>query len=259
MSNIRKIIERVQKLLAASKSENEHEAALAASRAAKLMEEYNLSEALIRVHDHTAKAEPIIDGVRLVDATKKRSAWRESIADAVAKSLGCKTYLMESKTVCFGREGATQAWNYTCQYLFREVDRLADEAWDREGGEALEAGQSIKRWKNAFRVGAAYAVAARLYEQTAASKLVREERIRAVAEDRVGAATSNYEQALMVVDRDETEFQSAYAARSAKFGTAKSVGQVSSRTGYHAGKEAGQNVTLGGGRAGLPSGQGRLK
>jgi hypothetical protein len=259
MSNIRKIIDRVQKLLAASKSENEHEAALAASRAAKLMEEYNLSEALIRVHDSTIKPEPIVDGVKLVNATKKRSAWRESIADAVAHSLGCRTYLVGGRnTVCFGREGATQAWNYTCQYLFREVDRLADEAWDRESAEALAVGQTIKRWKNAFRVGAAYAVAARLYEQTNASKSDRKAQVDAVLRTQ-SSLLDDDGQALMVVDRDEHEFANAYAARSAGFVSLRSVGQVSSRTGYNAGKEAGQRVHLGGGRGGLPAGQGSLK
>jgi hypothetical protein len=250
--SIQKVIERVQKFLAVSRSDNEHEAALAASRAAKLMEEYNLSEAMLRVEDTSRAAEPIVDGVKLVDQTKKRSAWREAIATSVAMSLGCHVYISNGNTVCFGREGATQAWNYTSQYLFREVDRLADEAWDREGAAARKVGQSIRRWKNSFRVGAAGAIATRLRNEANETRGQRRVRIH-------NEYAESSDLALQVVEKDEHEVESAYANRSRTFSNLGAIGSVSSRTGYTAGREAGSSMALGGGRAALGAGQGRLK
>lgn len=258
--SIDKIISRVQKLLSMSKSDNEHEAAQAAARASALMAEYNLSEAMLRVEDSSRGAEAIVEGRLSDQQTKKRSAWRELIADAVASSLGCVTYLSKtSETVCFGREGATQAWNYTSQYLFNEVDRLADEAWDREGMAAMRVGQRIRSWKNAFRVGAAAVVASRLRDATAAQRDERVAKRQGVQSVVHPKPATTEQQALMVMERDEQEVKNAYAERTKGFVKSAGVGRVTSRTGYNAGREAGASVALGGGRAALGAGQGRLK
>ncbi len=259
--SIDKIISRVQKLLSMSRSDNEHEAAQAAARASVLMAEYNLTEAMLRVEDSSRAAEVIVTDVPIYDPTKKRTAWRESIASAVAKSLGCRMFISASNAItAFGREGATQAWNYTCQYLFNEIDRLADVAWEREGVEAADAGQSIRRWKNAFRVGAASIVAARLRDATKAAQEARGLKRRAM-EPTYTASPNKESQALMIMERDEQEVETAYMDmyKQRNFRNLGGIGTVSSRTGYNAGREAGGTVSLGGGRAALGAGMGRLK
>lgn len=237
MPDLNRVIERVKALLAVSKSDNEHEAALAAERAAELMATYRLEEAQLRVDDTSRAAEDIKERVLLDNTTKKRVAWKELIADGVAKSLGCHLYLTGEGPAVFGREGATQAWRYTCQYLFNEVNRLADEAWEAEAFEATLAGHTIKKWKNSFRVGCAQSIIMRLYE-TAKPK----------------PASSN-EQALMIIDKDDMELESQYNIMAEGFTKADAIGYISNRTGYKAGLDAGQDLPLGGGRAGLPEGQ----
>lgn len=240
MPDINRIIDRVRKMLEVSRSDNVHEASLAAERAAEMMAEYNLTEAQLRVDDTSREAEGIKDRV-LLDGkpTKKRVAWKELIADGVAKSLGCHLYLTEDGPAVFGREGATQAWKYTCAYLFNEVNRLAEEAWNEECVMAAIAGHTPKRWKNAFRVGCAQSIIMRLYESAEKPKV---------------KANPN-QKALMVIRADEKEVESEYHKFSEKFGRASSIGLVSNRTGYKAGRETGEKMNLGGGRAALPEGQ----
>ena len=62
---IDKAIDRVRKMLALSKGTNEHEAALAASKAAQLVEQFQLTEAMIRIDEPAAKPEPIEKSARL--------------------------------------------------------------------------------------------------------------------------------------------------------------------------------------------------
>lgn len=241
MPDISRIIDRVKKMLAVSKSDNEHEAALAAQRAASIMEEYQLTEAQLRVEDTSRAAEPIVAGT-LPETTKKRVAWKEYIAQGVAKSLGCHVYLAAGNVLTtVGREGAVQAWAYTTTYLYNEVERLADEAWEREGYRAEGVGQSIRKWKNSFRVGAGQSIMMRLYE------------------DKAPPPANTTEQALMIIEKDDQEVQSEYVKITGNFGQASSIGLASNRTGYKAGREAGQQMQLGGGRAALPEGQRHIK
>jgi hypothetical protein len=241
MPDLSRIIDRVRKMLAVSKSDNEHEAALAAQRAASIMEEYHLTEAQLRVEDASRAAEPITAGA-IPEPTKKRVAWKEFVAQGVAKSLGCHVYLAEGNILtAVGREGAVQAWVYTTQYLYNEVDRLADEAWLREGLNAQGAGQSIRKWKNSFRVGAGQSIMMRLYE------------------DKAPPPANTTEQALMIIEKDDLEVQNAYVKITDRMGTAGAIGYASNRTGYKAGREAGNNMHLGGGRAALNEGQRHIK
>ena len=146
MSNIDKILDRVRKLFAlADHSDNEAEAALAASRAAKLMEEYQLTEAFVRLDNPEVKAEPIVREARLEpDApltNRKRIAWKETISSVVAKDLGVHEFFRwhtsfggrrSADVRGFGRESAVQTWQYTCQYLWRQIDELAEQAATRQ-------------------------------------------------------------------------------------------------------------------------------
>jgi hypothetical protein len=236
MGDLTHVISRVRKMLAVSKSDNEHEATLAAQRAAAIIEEYHLTEAQLRVEDDNKKAEPINQRVTL-GGGKKRVAWKELIADGVAKSLGCHIYLTEEGPACFGRESATQAWSYTCQYLFNEVNRLADEAWEDECVMAAIAGYTPKKWKNSFRVGCAQSIIMRLYDSV----------------DKKVVDTST--KALMIIESDQIEVNSEYHKFTEKMGKASAIGLVSNRTGYKAGLEIGQKIELGAKRAGLKEGQ----
>jgi len=273
--SIEKILDRVRKLLSLSEhSGSEHEAALAASRAAALMEQYQLSEALVRLDDANAKPEPILRDERLEpDAPqigRKRVAWKEAISNAVAKDLGVREYYRyrtawtghtmrrTADVRGFGRETAIQTWRYTCEYLWRTVDELADKAWIAEGDDESSMG-TVRAWKNSFRVGCASKISERIFANRKATR----ETAKAVREAAIKASTNETREslALSIIERDQAEVDAEYANMASRWGgrSAAGIGSTSSTDGYGAGRAAGDRVSLGGKRAALGAGQGRLK
>jgi hypothetical protein len=268
-----KAIDRVRKLLNLAQGTSEHEAASAAASAAALIEQFNLTEAMIRLDEPEAKPEPIEKRGRLEPDLpshgRKRVAWKETIAQATASDVGVKIYWVAHVDMCgFGRESAIQTWRYTFAYLCRAVDELADKAWDSEGYRSYE---TVRAWKNAFRVGCAQRLSVRLYEERMARRKAHvahevdaSERANAHDGDKasvdaaIGAAREC--QALAVVAKDQAQVDQEYASYSKGWrGTIGSIGQTSSRDGYSAGRAAADRVSLGGKRAGLKAGQGRLR
>lgn len=270
-ASIAKITDRVRKLLALSENtHSEAEAANAAERAARLMEEYEITEVMLRIEDPSKRAEPIVKA-RLepdeeeklsddepkfpTDLHNKRVAWKETLASAVAKDLGVKMYYWSrslggrkrTDIRGMGRESAIHAWRYTYQFLCRQVDELAEEAWKQgDGGYA-----SARAWKNAFRVGCATRIAIRLAEKRVKHRTERQET--------ADQADPTAVVALAVVEKDRAEVDEAYARYSKGWGTTSSVGSTSSYDGYQAGDAAGATASLGGGKGALPAGQARIK
>lgn len=254
--NIDKITNRVRKLLELADHGTEHEAASAASQAAALMDEYQLSEALIRLDEPSKPAEPVVN--ELLEpahetANIKRVAWKEAIADSVAMDLGIKVYYWTEErngrnrtdVRGMGRESAIQTWRYTCSYLWNTVNELAETAFTNNGY------GSPRAWKGAFRLGAAIRIATRLNE----SRKVKNSELVLKKAGLVGKESL----ALTVVEKDREEVDAAYAEYSKGWkGNTSNVGQISSQDGYEAGKAAGDSISLGSARAGLTAGQGRL-
>lgn len=270
MSNINKILDRVRKLLALSEnSPSENEAALAAANAAKLMEEYQLTEALVRLDAPVLPAEKIVTEQLdpVTNEARKRVAWRETISAAVAEDCQVREYFRyrtvgtypnlakQTNVVGMGRESSVQTWRYTTQYLCRVVDELADSAWKSSS----DPHSSSRAWKNAFRVGCASRIAVRLAEARRSRVMTREAQV-AHAMATLNVDDDRASQALTIVDRDKDQLDSAWAAVKKNFtrGSAPSIGQVTSSDGYQAGRAAGDRVELNSSRTGLPAGQGRL-
>lgn len=263
MSNLHKIIDRVRKLLAlADNAGSEAEAANAAAQARKMMEEYSLEEALVRLDEPSKPAEKILKNELLENARtpyqSNRTGWKEVLSRAVAEDLGVKMYYWSkhngsrrcTEMMGMGRESAIQAWRYTYQYLCRAVEDMCKEAC------AEDDARSGKAWTNAFKVACASRIAVRLFE---AKKAKQVDAKAAVAEAMPNITPEQRELALTVVEKDAAEVEREYDDFSKDFGKSiRSVGQVSSADGYNAGRQAGDKISLGGGRAGLTAGQGRL-
>jgi hypothetical protein len=239
-----KITDRIRKLLELSKSDNEHEAAAAAARAATLMAEYAVTEAMLEVSDSEHKSEPIVEGeLAEQDQTKTKTAWRVAVGSAVAKSFDCRTFFMFNNLVALGRTSSVNAWRYTCAYLFQVIDRLADGAW-ASTGQAYGA----RGWKNAFRLGAATVVAQRLLanvrERAAAQAKVAQQLAGEVSEVSPGQALARASQALAIVARGQAEVNATFEARTKDFKASRPIGVTSSRSGFEAGKAAGHTIPL---------------
>jgi hypothetical protein len=240
-----KIIDRVQKLLRlASNAGSEVEAALAASRAADLMREYSLSEAEIRAVEGDRPAESIAKEYTASE-DRHKVAWKGVIAAAVAHTLGARMFWIGGSIKFFGRLSACQAGAYTSQYLWNEVNRLANAACS----EAECISVSARAWKSSFRMGCSSRIAQRLYQED------RDRAIRAKSESAMSAPTpvqSPSPLALAIIDHDAKEVEEEYETYSKHFRKTRcsSAGRKS-HDGFSSGRAAGERVSLGGHHAGL--------
>lgn len=252
------VVDRVRKLLAlAAGAANDHEAALAAQRAADLMARHALDEAMVRAAASPEAPAPSAAPIRasmglygpeypLTAPPARRVAWHETLIQGVATSLGLRLWWSGRWAYAYGREDAGAAWRYLVAYLINTVDRLASEA------EAPYAA-SVRKFRADFRYGCAQRVAYRLDRhrwETVRARRAEAERADAAATD---GALVRQAAALDVVERDEREVNEGYLAFAKGFSTRAAVGRVARGSGYEQGYAAGATVALGGGR-GLGSG-----
>lgn len=112
------ILEKIKKLLALSKSPNEHEAALALQKAQVLMERYSITEEAIQTIDIGEADTP---------ATVKRSParWEMGLVRTIRRAFGCDSFLdcdTNSATWVFiGSGPAPEIAAYVFQTLCRQV------------------------------------------------------------------------------------------------------------------------------------------
>lgn len=157
MTEIEKIMDRIRKLLALSKSANEHEAARAAERAQALLARYNLQIADL---DQSSNMEVELDSELKTDA----GPWRRALGSQVAPMFFCR-YLFSGFEK--GRTTYDEHWFIGAPhnivvaklifiYLCKTVDRLA-----REGARKLPASQRSP-YRVSFRNAATLRLCARI-------------------------------------------------------------------------------------------------
>lgn len=162
MKNIdRKIIDRIKKLLSLGKSSNEHEAALASTRARELLTEYNieLSEVIL-----DSKEKEFLE-VEESEIEVKRGRWYSFLAGDVAHLFDCRYFRMSSyrrnpykkspyRIVFIGTKVDVEIATYTFTFLRKEVTRFTD-------GNCVD-----KRNKNSYRLG----ILSRIHERISEEK-----------------------------------------------------------------------------------------
>jgi len=117
-----RIIERVRKLLALSSSSNEHEAALAAAHAQRLLSEHNLSMSELEVQEEGA-------GEAELQVAKTVFKWLSSLFATVANAFDCFPIVTTTHTcsrlrfIGVGDDPGVAAC--TLQFLIKELRRLA--------------------------------------------------------------------------------------------------------------------------------------
>ena len=179
-----KVIEKIQKLLRLASSTNQHEAALAASRAAELMLEHQLTEAKIAVLGGDGPQEAISE-TDIASVGSKVVHWKGLIVRGLCDAFGTSFFWSwytkpnpkdpwkTTRTVnvrIVGRATETQTVSYMFAYLAKEVDRLADEAYNPEQDENrifMAVNVASRKWKESFRLGASQEICSRLQEQRA--------------------------------------------------------------------------------------------
>ena len=245
------IVARVRKLLELAANNNSpEEAAQATARAQELMFKYSIGEADLEVIETEREAEPVENNI-IHDEGKKRDVWKSSLATVLANAFGCKCYFSTEggfRLHVVGIRSATQTVAYLFGYIQLEIGRLSDEAWKAHKSETK---QSVKTWKNSFRLGAVNTISNRLAEQTRAQNAVIVEIKRKAA----GGQTPG----LSLYQADQERVETEYKTLRQKLGL-RSVRsrQRTNMSAYSRGADAGSGLSLGGGR-GLGASKTRLE
>ena len=129
--SISPIIEKVQRLLALSKSANIHEASAAANAANKLIDTYRLSEADIECMSDAG--EPIEEDSEYIYESGKITPWKTTLVHHLVKHYGCvhwndtsyATGRQVSRYRLVGRRSDIGIAKYMFAYLTAECQRLA--------------------------------------------------------------------------------------------------------------------------------------
>lgn len=156
MRDREKVLERIKKLLALSNSDNEHEAANAASQAQLLLSKYNLcidDISDVVKSDYEVKEARVAEGKRL-------DKWFYKLFISVSRSFGCsplvETSYRHKALIMVGTETDILSARLTLEYLYTTIERLTNR-------NALGNGRAFV---NSYRQGLVTSIASRLSERT---------------------------------------------------------------------------------------------
>lgn len=167
MNDKSKIIDKIQKLLALSKSPNEHEAARAAEKAQELLATYNIDVSEVEVEE--AKASVIQDSVRT-----KSKAWMRIVRSAAAHMYFCEYYYSKYQQEAPQRKRGFVTYDLhfyvgephniavakmMSEYLIATVSRLARE------GARVHLKQERNRYRKAFTNSCAVRLRKRIFDR----------------------------------------------------------------------------------------------
>lgn len=162
------VLDKVRKLLRLAESPNANEAAAAAAKAQNLIDEHNLSAALLSldegqsdddedIEDFNAKGAPL-------DSQPVLHRWRLSLASAVTRANGCRVYITGGSIAIVGRPSDAETSRYLFAYLAHEVERLCEK--DGRG--------CGRTWRNNYRLGVVDTISQKLHAEH--KKFVEEKR-----------------------------------------------------------------------------------
>jgi hypothetical protein len=200
------------------------EAAAALAAIQRLMIKHNLDQAEVDAAGRNEERGFEQEGFDLGAAMN----WRRNLLQAICKYTFCDVVFAPAgrRAHIVGERHNIEIVKGMYDYLVTEVMRLADTGWGALPA-AEQAETKIRRWKNAFRIGAGSTLQTRLREQF-------EEQKRAEGEDAVNA---------LVVVKDAALAQ-AVSDFFPKTKTTRSRASLSDANGYLAGQLAGFGINL---------------
>lgn len=138
------IQDRIAKLLAKAKgTSNEHEAAIFMAKAAEMLAEHNLTEAMIAARE-SGKDDPI--GRYAYE--KKLYVWHKPVINALARLYFCSCVYEKNSTglyVFFGREANARVASSMMEYLIATIRRMSREfSQDRGDMEDFKRGAALR-------------------------------------------------------------------------------------------------------------------
>ena len=149
MENRKKILEKIEKLLAlAADKANEHEAISAALKAQELMAKYNIELAEVQ---GDVKSETITTEMYTPKANQHYVCkWRYTLSNIIAKNFCCKTYSINRDAIAFyGYEKDAKIAVEVFKFLFETGNKLANRYYLK----CKKEGKETKGVLNTYRTG----------------------------------------------------------------------------------------------------------
>ena len=155
------IIEKIKKLLALANSSNEHEAALAASHAQRLLSEHNLAMADIEAAHTPDKADKVETTV-----SKTLPKWMRHLSAGVSTAFDCQAihHPATGKMTFIGVGADVQVAAYTFAYLDRTVRTLCSN-YIKQHVTSTISSRYRELMRQSYYLGAVSTITARLREQ----------------------------------------------------------------------------------------------
>jgi hypothetical protein len=228
------IIARIQKLFSLSQSDNIHEAEQALKLAMRLMEENQISEAMLdakRINHEPDESVENWDEPLYANPGTSRSLWRSHLAMVLGEHNACAIWGDGKGSLhIVGRISDVQTMRYLFQYCMNEIERLC--------GKYKGKGKS---WLNNYKIGAVTGIGEKLSE---GKQMARNEAIIEHGQDAVSAIVKIDEKAIKTQNWFDN-FKANKGLRDKSFGASQHNSDARS-----AGHNDGKTINLGSG-AGL--------
>lgn len=159
------IVEKIKKLLALSKSGNEHEAEMSMLKAQELLAKYKLS--IKEVEDFKVKSSNV--QAKKSDITFTSAKWKGQLSFIIADNFGCYCYLSTYRThliVFLGREEDVNICNIVMRYAVDCIESGAGKIKYKY----VKAGYSTRGIVNDYAAGFIYGLNSKFEEQKKANK-----------------------------------------------------------------------------------------
>jgi len=155
------IIDKIKKLLALANSCNEHEAALAAAHAQRLLAAHNLAMADINAADRPEKADRVE-----TDVARSLPKWIRHLSAAVSSAFDCQAIHHPStgKMTFIGVGADVQMAAYTFTYLDRTIRKLCAGYLKQHVGTMI-AGRQRELLRHSYYLGAVSTITRQLQDQ----------------------------------------------------------------------------------------------
>jgi len=155
------VIDKIKKLLALADSCNEHEAALAAAHAQRLLAAHNLAMADITAADRPEQ----VDSVE-TDVARSLPKWTRHLSAGVSSAFDCKAIHQPAagKLTFIGVGADVQVAAYTFTYLDRTVRKLCSGYLKQHTGTAI-AGRQRELMRHSYYLGAVSTITRQLQDQ----------------------------------------------------------------------------------------------
>lgn len=159
------IIEKIKKLLALANSGNEHEAALAAGHAQRLLSEHNLAMADIEAVRKPDKADRVKTTV-----AKTLPKWLRHLSGGVSTAFDCQAihHPATGKLTFIGVGADVQIAAYTFSYLDQTIRKLCSNYMKQHTAETT-ANRQRELMRQSYYLGVVSTITTRLREQKAAT------------------------------------------------------------------------------------------